>query len=451
MVSYSASGTVSVRPYVTAEDKPGLSASQNHWHRLQVLVVALCFLLNMLDGMDVLILSYIAPALSADWGITPDKLGVVFSAGLAGMACGGLWLAPMADRFGRRRLILAALVLMTLAMFASVVCQNLPQLLVARFVVGTGIGSVLASMAALTAEYAPARYRTFAVGFLQAGYPVGATITGFVVAHNLGALGWQAMLLGAALLCAVVLPLTWVLLPESVTFLLARQPKGALAKVNRQLASLGEPPLEALPPLAPDADTRPGLRALMADGRGPGTILLWLAIILCFMTLYFVISWIPKLSIEAGLSPKDGIYAGAVYNIGAFIGTSSVGLVAMRFDLRRVIFVYLALAAAALMVFGTQHMSLAMTLLTAFMIGVFVQGGFNGCYPLAAQFYPPQVRSAGIGWAMGMGRIGAVVGPMLGGVLLAAKVALPVIFGVFAVPVVLGGLLILKIRTRTQA
>jgi hypothetical protein len=132
----------------------------------------------------------------------------------------------------------------------------------------------------------------------------------------------------------------------------------------------------------------------MADGRASGTVLLWLAIILCFMTLYFVISWIPKLSIEAGLSPKDGIYAGAIYNIGAFVGTSSVGLVAMRFDLRRVIFAYMVLAATALMIFGTVHMPLAMTLTTAFMIGVFVQGGFNGCYPLAAHFYPAHVRSA---------------------------------------------------------
>ncbi|HWU03888.1 MAG TPA: MFS transporter [Novosphingobium sp.] len=448
MVSYSPSGTVSVRPYVTVEGQPQPAERPEGWRALQVLVVAVCFLLNMLDGMDVLILSYIAPALSADWKVTPDRLGAVFSAGLAGMALGGLWLAPMADRFGRRRLILAALVLMAAAMAASVVCSNLTEMLMARFVVGIGIGSVLASMAALTAEYAPAKYRTFAVGFLQAGYPVGATITGFVVAHNLAIHGWRTMLMGAAVLCALAVPLVWVVLPESIAFLLARQPKGALAMVNRQLAALGEAPLDELPPLAHGETDRPGLRALMAEGRASGTVLLWMTIILCFMTLYFIISWIPKLSIEAGLSPQDGIYAGAIYNIGAFMGTSSVGLVAMRFDLRRVILAYLVLAAAALVAFGSLHMALPVTLLTAFLIGVFVQGGFNGCYPLAASFYPPEVRSAGIGWAMGMGRIGAVIGPMLGGMLLAAKVSLPVIFGVFAVPVVLGGVLVTFIRIR---
>jgi MFS family permease len=257
MVSYSASGTVSVRPYVTVEGQPKTPASDGQWRRLQVLVVALCFLLNMLDGMDVLILSYIAPALSADWHVTPDRLGVLFSAGLAGMAAGGLWLAPMADRFGRRRLILTALVLMAGAMFASVLCSNLVEMLLARFVVGIGIGSVLASMAALTAEYAPAKYRTFAVGFLQAGYPVGATITGFVVAQHLTTHGWQTMLLGAAILCAIVLPLAFVLLPESITFLMTRQPKGALKAINRQLVALGEQPLDALPPPLPMPMTVP--------------------------------------------------------------------------------------------------------------------------------------------------------------------------------------------------
>ncbi|HZU63965.1 MAG TPA: MFS transporter [Novosphingobium sp.] len=446
MASFSASGTVSVRPFVTVEGQQA-PARDGRWSRLQVLVVALCFVLNMLDGMDVLILSYIAPALSADWHLAPDQMGTVFSAGLAGMAAGGLLLAPMADRFGRRRLILVSLLVMTAAMFGSVFCHSLWQLLAARFAVGVGIGSVLASMAALTAEYAPAHHRAFAVGFLQAGYPVGATITGFVVAAHLATHGWQAMLLGAAVLCALALPVVFLLLPESIAFLAARQPKGALAEINRQLAQMGEAPLDALPPRRDGAEApHTGLRGLMAEGRLPGTLLLWAAIIFSFMTLYFVISWIPKLSIEAGLSPRHGIYAGAIYNIGAFIGTSSVGLVAMRLELRKVILGYMVLAALALVAFGSLHMPLALTLLTAFLIGLFVQGGFNGCYPLATGFYPAEVRSAGLGWAMGMGRIGAVIGPMLGGYLLTAKVALPVIFGVFAAPIVVAGLLVVLIR-----
>jgi benzoate transport len=445
MASYSPTGTVSVRPYVTV-DNAVPPASDSRWTARQILVVATCFILNMLDGMDVLILSYVAPALSADWQVSPESLGVVFSAGLAGMAAGGLLIAPLADRFGRRKLILASLIMMALAMFGSSIATSIFELIASRFVVGIGIGTVLASMAALTAEYAPAKHRTFAVGFLQAGYPVGATITGFVVASQVATHGWQAMLLGAAILCAVAIPLVWLLLPESIAFLLSRQPKGALDKANRLLVSIGQPRLDALPPQNVSAAHHAGVRGLLSDGRASSTILLWLAIIFSFMTLYFVISWIPKLAVEAGLPAKDAIYAGAIYNIGAFFGTSSIGLVAMRFDLRKLILTYMVLAAAALVVFGSVAMPLVATLATAFLIGVFVQGGFNGCYPLAASLYPPEARGTGIGWAMGVGRIGAVIGPMLGGFLLAAKVSLPVIFGIFAVPVVLAGLCAAMIR-----
>jgi benzoate transport len=453
MASYSASGSVSVRPYVTVQ---GQSSSvkelsgDDRWSARQVLIVAICFMLNMLDGMDVLILSYIAPALSVDWRISPESLGVVFSASLAGMAAGGLLVAPLADRFGRRKLILASLVMMAAAMFGSGLASSITELLISRFIVGIGIGTVLASMAALTAEYAPARHRTFAVGFLQAGYPVGATLTGFLVAQHIEAHGWQAMLLGAATLCLLLIPLVFAFLPESVEFLLSRQPANALQRANRLLVVIGRAPLEALPERKSAQAEHVGLRGLLSEGRAASTMLLWLAITFSFMTLYFVISWIPKLAVEAGLPAKDAIYAGAIFNIGAFVGISLLSYVAMRFDLRRLILGYMLLAAVALVVFGAVSMPLAATLLTAFLIGVFVQGGFNGCYPLATSLYPAEARSTGIGWAMGIGRIGAVIGPMLGGFLLAEKVSLPVIFTVFAVPVVLAGFCASLIRLPGQ-
>ncbi|WP_236710981.1 MFS transporter [Novosphingobium barchaimii] len=424
----------------------GIAQGSDFWTLRQVLIVAICFVLNMLDGMDVLILSYIAPALSADWQISPENLGVVFSASLAGMAAGGLLIAPLADRFGRRKLILASLVMMATAMFGSALAGSITELIVSRFIVGIGIGTVLASMAALTAEYAPARHRTFAVGFLQAGYPVGATVTGFVVAHQIDLHGWQAMLLGAAILCAAALPLVWLLLPESVDFLISNQPRNALARANKLLVSIGRPPLEALPELRIAEKSQIGLRGVLGAGRTRGTLLLWMATIFGFMTLYFVISWIPKLAVEAGLPATEAIYAGAIYNIGAFIGITSIGLAASRIDLRRLILIYMVLAAGALVVFGAVSMPIAATLSTAFLIGAFIQGGFNGCYPLATRFYPAEVRSTGLGWAMGVGRIGAVIGPMLGGILLAEKVALPVIFVIFAVPAVLAGLCASLIR-----
>ncbi|MFT3997264.1 MAG: MFS transporter [Asticcacaulis sp.] len=439
MDDFSPRGTVSVAPYVTVAKDAEILADGGGWRPQQILVVALCFALNMLDGMDILIMSYIAPALSADWGMTPDRLGAVFSAGLAGMAVGGLAIAPLADRWGRRLLILASIVLMSVAMIASSFATDVAHLIALRFVVGIGIGTVLASMAALTAEYAPPKHRIFAVAFLQAGYPIGAVITGFLVAAHIGDHGWRNMLLVAGIVSAVTVPFILFLLPESLEFLMKRQPKGALNKINRLRARFGQPVLAVLPEAVAAPRSAIGLRGLFADGRLVPTLLIWLAISLCFMTMYFVISWIPKLAIQAGLAPTDAIYAGAAYNVGAFVGMISIGLFP-ALDLRKLIFGYLLAGGAALIAFGSLAMPVVATLFVAFVIGVTVQGGFNGFYPFAANLYPASVRSTGIGWAMGVGRIGAVTGPLLGGWLMANNLPLPVIFTVFAVPMLLAGL-----------
>lgn len=371
---------------------------------------------------------------------------MLFSAGLAGMAIGGLFLAPLCDRYGRRRMILCSLVVMTVSMIASGLASAFWQLLLLRLAVGVGIGTVLAAMAALTAEYAPAKGRNFAVTFLQGGYFIGATLTGFATVWLLPCLDWHGVLLAAGILSAAAFPLIWFLLPESASFLVRQQPKGALEKANAILGQAGAPPLARLPEQPDGGQSAAGVSALLAGQRRTATILLWCAIVLSFMTLYFVISWIPKLAIEAGLDHSQGIYAGAIYNIGAFVGITSLGLFASRLSLRWLILSFLAVAALLLTLFGSLAMPLALLLGVVFVIGFTLQGGFNGLYPLAALLYPADIRATGIGWAMGIGRAGAVAGPLLGGYLLAHAVPLPVIFAVFAVPLLVAAACVLRIR-----
>ncbi|HEY0939860.1 MAG TPA: MFS transporter [Steroidobacter sp.] len=401
------------------------------WSRLQMLVVALCFVINMLDGMDVLILSYVAPAFSADWNIAPDELGMLFSSGLAGMAAGGILIAPLADRFGRRPLIISALIVSSVAMVSSGFVETLAQFLVLRFAVGIGIGTVLPSMAAIVAEYAPEKHRSFAVGLLQAGYPVGATITGFVAATVIPIHGWRATLIGAGLISAAMVPLTMLLLPESVQFLRARisQPHGKMAEASTALRFGSS-----------------GVAGLVSEGRFVATLLLWTAVSLGFMTLYFIISWIPKLAIAAGVSESHAIYTGAILNIGSFSGTILIGRLSTRLKLQNLVCAFLVSAAIVLAAYGSIPMPAILTLFAAFIVGFLLQGGFNGLYPLAASVYPAHVRSTGIGWAMGIGRVGAVLGPLLGGVLLAREVPLAAIFAVFGVPVLLAGVCALFVR-----
>ena len=168
------------------------------WSTQGIAVMALCFVLNMVDGVNIFTLTYVAPVLQKQFAVGPERFAIVFSAGLVGMALGGLVVAPQADRLGRRPVLLAALLLMAVAMMASADAPNIWVLSAIRVFVGIGIGTVLASITALSAGFAPDRYRHIATGVPQAGYPVGATLAGFVVAAQLPAYGWQAMFAGAA-------------------------------------------------------------------------------------------------------------------------------------------------------------------------------------------------------------------------------------------------------------
>ncbi len=380
----------------------------DHWTARAILAVGLCFAINMVDGMDISILSFVAPSLQSAWGVPADVMGYVFSAGLVGMAIGGILIAPQADKIGRRKIILTALALMSAGMIACGFVGSVGALIAARVVVGAGIGTVLATMAALTAEAAPPSKQTFAVGTVQAGYPFAAVFTAFVVAAFLPRFGWQPLMLGAALVTLVMLPLAWWILPES----------DAHAAVKQDQVPVGK---------------------LFGAELRRGTILLWIAIFFGLLVLYFITSWITKLSIQAGLSETNGIYAGATYNFGAFVGTMAVSLLSLRVSLTRLVPAAMILAGLAMTLFANVAMSVPLTLFVAFLIGVCLQGGYNGVWPLAASVYPTDCRATGIGWAIGIGRGGAVIGPLMGGYLMKAEAPLWVIFAVYCVPLAICG------------
>ncbi|MCP1196033.1 MFS transporter [Acetobacter senegalensis] len=413
------------------------SRDPSGWTFMRAVIIALCFGVNMVDGVDVLMLSYVAPTLSQGLHLNAEQLGVVFSAGLAGMAFGGLILAPFSDKTGRRPLIIFSVVLMAVCMIASGCATSMSELVVLRIGVGAGIGAALAGIATLAAEYAPPKHHDFAVAMLQGGYPIAATITGFIVAPLIHTWSWNALLIGAGIFSAsAILPL-FFFLPESMEFLAQKRPRNALNRIQAIERRLHLPLTTELPLPTSSQTENMGVGGLFREGRAVRTALLWTSIISGFMTLYFIISWIPKLTVEAGLEISDSIYAGALYNIGAFLGCATIGIVAIRLTLHRAIMFYLFLAAVALVVFGTVTMPIVIMLFVAFLIGVFLQGGFNGHYPLAASLYPVKVRATGMGWAMGVGRIGAVAGPYIGGLLLQNHVRISYIFPIYSIPLVI--------------
>lgn len=388
-------------------------AAASTWSRRGMAVTGLCFVLNMVDGVNVFALTYVAPQLQKAFGAGPEAFSVVFSIGLVGMAVGGLGLAPQADRWGRRPVILFALALMAGAMVASAWASSIAVLALDRFVVGLGIGTVLASITALSAGFAPDRYRNMAAGVPQAGYPVGATLTGFVTVWALPHYGWPTIFVGAGVATLILLPICFFVLPEA-------------SDHSRRAAT--------------------GIRTTLGGERKRDTALLWASTISGFMALYFIASWITKLAIEAGLAPGQAIIASAIYSAGAFVGTVGISVIATRLDIRKLIFVMLVLASGLFLVFGGMKMSLTGILVTSFLIGVAMQGGVNGNYALVTGAYPANMRATGLGWAMGIGRIGALSGPLVAGVAMGRGMSLFAVFAIFCVPLLVNAFAALAVR-----
>lgn len=411
---------------------------QSAMSKLQYATILVCFLMNILDGMDVLVISYCAPAIAKSWQIGPEALGIVFSSGLAGMTIGALFLAPFADHMGRKNMILISALLMGTSIMFTAWTTNVSQLILLRFLSGIGIGSMLASTAALTAEYTPDKSRDFWVSFVISGYPVGAVLSGMVAASVVPQSGWQTMFQLAGLASFVTIPLIVLFLSESIDFYLNKQPKGALKKVNTILGKMNLEPLTALPEKISKAAGIPAKRLVSNEYKIP-TIQLWTALFLAFGCLYFLTSWIPKMAESTGLSMSLAIYAGTVFNIGAWVGIILQGYFSSKFGLKKTIAVYLVFTAILMMVFrwfiGSDWLLFVFGLL-----GFTLQGGFVGLYAVAARMYPTEFRTTGLGWAIGVGRLGGVIGPAVGGVLIGMGFMMASTFMIFAVPIFIAGI-----------
>jgi MFS family permease len=372
--------------------------------------------MNMLDGMDVMVISYAAPDISKDWNISPQSLGVVFSAGLLGMSIGAMFLAPRADKIGRKRIIMICNVLMGLSVISTSWAGSVEVLIVFRIISGIGIGGLLATTATLTAEYAPKATKDFWVSFVMSGYPIGAVLSGLAATIIIPQYGWQTMFRIAGASSFILLPLVYVFLKESKEFL----DKSAIKK-------------------------NPSVKALLTQKFRKPTVGLWVAIFMAFATLYFLTSWIPKLASVAGLSVELAIYAGTVFNLGAFCGIISQGFLSGKFGLQKTIFSYLLFTTILMLFFGFFKGSELLLILFG-LLGFGIQGGFVGMYSLAARLYPVEIRATGVGWAVGAGRIGAIVGPVVGGLLIGMGLSMAFNFIIFSIPTIIAGIATLLIR-----
>jgi MFS transporter, AAHS family, 4-hydroxybenzoate transporter len=303
-------------------------------------------------------------------------------------------------------------------------------------------------LTSMVSEYAPDRHRNFCILLLQAAYPIGAIGTGFFALWLLPLYGWRPLFIVAGIFSLLAIPIVLCLLPESLHYLANRQPPSALPKVNATLKKMGHAPLSVFAPVSTEQPKSIFVGTLFLSQLKQQTIYLWLAFFMSFATLYFLLSWVVQLAVQLGLSVQNAIYAGTSLNLGAFIGGVSLGFIAKKIGLKRVIALFFVLGAIMIIMYGSISSSVSVVLLMIFVLMFFVQGAFIGLYAVAARLYPTDIRTTGVGWAIGAGRIGAILGPAIAGFIVGSNVSISWTFAIFSVPIIIAAIAVMKISNR---
>ncbi len=411
--------------------------------RLQIFGLLALTGLNMQDGFDILAISYAANAIAQDWQIDRSQLGLVLSASLFGMMIGAMLLSPLADKTGRKPVIIAGLALSGTGMMIAMLAPSITFLIAGRIATGLGVGAILASLTTLVAEFAGERYRGQAVSILQLGFPLGAFLSGFLVIWLLDLGSWRYVFGFGALTSFIFIPVIMAL-PESMDFLANSGKADALRRINHTRARLKRPALQQLPETqnisTPNALS--AVRSLFSPQYRTRTALIWTAFFLVLTTLYFLLSWIPKLLIDAGFTEAQGNQGGRLINL---IGMGGIVIIAVASRWIRpsaITSVYLAVLGLLLALLGSVSTSYMMMLLIIGAIGFVIHGAMIGLYATTPILYPSTMRTTGMGWAIGLSRFGAVLGPASAGFFLDSGWAPQQLFQLYALPASIGALIV---------
>jgi benzoate transport len=429
---------------------PQIILAKSPMRPLQIAAVALCVLLNALDGFDVLAISFASPGIASEWGIDRAALGLVLSMELIGMAIGSMLLGNIADRAGRRPTVLGCLIIMATGMGLATVATSLVNLSMIRFITGLGIGGMLACTNALVAEFANDRHRHLAVAIMAAGYPMGAIVGGSIATGLLAQGHWRDVFTFGATVTALFLPIAWVLLPESIGFLTQKRAPDALEQINRTLRRLGHESAATLPP-PPEHRAKPSIGALFSPELARGTILLTIACFCHIMTFYFILKWIPKIVVDMGYAPARAGDVLVWANAGGLAGATLLSFLTYIVGVR--VLVIIAMLASTVMVslFGQGQETLAGLAMIAAAAGFCTNAGVVGLYALFAKVFPTAVRAGGTGFVIGIGRGGAALGPIVAGLLFQAGVGLSHVAILMALGSLVGAGALLLLKERSTA
>lgn len=411
---------------------------------LQIFVVVVTVALNALDGFDVMSISFASPGIATEWGINRAALGIVLSMELIGMAIGSILLGGVADKIGRRPTMLGCLAIMALGMFmvttsngvlggllapvlgvfGQTVDVKLADLSGWRVVTGLGIGGMLAAINAVASEFSNAKSRHLNVSLMSIGYPIGAVLGGLVATQLLKSGDWRPVFYFGAMVTAVLIPVVFFAVPESVHWLTRKQPVGALEAVNKAMGRMGHAPAAALPVIPPEARTKSA-----GDIFGPAmlmtTALVTAAYFFHITTFYYLIKWVPKLVVDMGFMPSAAAGVLVWVNVGGATGGALFAVLTQKFNLKTLTMAVLLLSTAMITLFGYTPADLQRLSLICALSGFCINAGIVGLYAIIAQAFPTHVRASGTGFAIGVGRGGSVLAPIIAGFLFTAGFSLP--------------------------
>lgn len=361
---------------------------------LQIRVVLLCALVAFCDGLDAQAIGFVAPVISGQWGIEPKTLGPVFSAGLVGLAIGALLFGPAADRFGRKAVILLCVTMFGVSSICTTFSTGIGELAMWRVLTGLGLGGVLPNLISLTNEHASPRLRNALVMIMFCGFPLGATFGGLITAPLVESAGWQGIFYLGGALPLLLLPALFFGLPNGTP----HNSYNAGPKTSQPRAGQ--------------------IKMLFSDGRLVPTLLLWVAFFSNLLVMYFLVNWLPSLLSLVGSSLSVATLSTALLNLGGIAGAIALSFLIEKIDTLLVLGLAYVTGAIALAIiaFGGGNVTVLMAAST--FAGAVIVGGQIAMNAVAASYYPAAIRSTGVGWALGIGRIGSIIGPLLGGMLL---------------------------------
>ncbi|UAB20816.1 MFS transporter [Acinetobacter baumannii] len=386
------------------------------------LLVGLCILLNIVDGYDVQVMSFTAASVSKEWALSGSVLGILISLGLVGMAFGSLFIAPIADKVGRRTIILSCLLLSGITMLFSSHVMNPYQLGILRFITGIGIGGLLTNGAVMANEFSTTKWKNLSVALLSTGYAIGAVVGGMIAYRLIGTVGWRSVFMCGGIFTLTVLVLVYFVLPESVEYQLIKRQSNSIERINKTLAKFNIQAIHSFPAYKELTHGKVSIKTLFKGNFKARTIFVWIAFFSVMAGQYFILTWTPKLLTMAGMTPEQGVSLGIILNFGGILGAILMAFLTVRYQINLGLSSFFALTAIFITVFVLNSGNYIYSMWIAVLVGIFNNGCVAGMYALANSTYDTEIRATGVGSAITMGRLGGILSPLGAGYLLDAGI-----------------------------